>query len=173
MARIAGVDLPRDKRVEIGLTYIFGIGRKTATDIIAATGVNPDTRVRDLTEEDVSKLREYIEHNCRVEGDLRRDIAYDIKRLIDIGCYRGVRHRKGLPVRGQRSKTNARTRKGPRKTMANKKTTTQSLRFPIHRATLFHGQAQASSASEVPRSPLPSPLSPLLRPLRELRWSTA
>ena len=122
MARIAGVDLPRDKRVEIGLTYIFGIGRKTATDIIAATGVNPDTRVRDLTEEDVSKLREYIEHNCRVEGDLRRDIAYDIKRLIDIGCYRGVRHRKGLPVRGQRSKTNARTRKGPRKTMANNNT---------------------------------------------------
>lgn len=115
MARIAGVDLPRDKRVEIGLTYIYGIGRKTAGDIIAATGVNPDTRVRDLTEEDVSKLREYIEHHCRVEGDLRRDIAYDIKRLIDIGCYRGVRHRKGLPVRGQRSKTNARTRKGPRK----------------------------------------------------------
>ena len=121
MARIAGVDLPRDKRVEIGLTYIYGIGRKTAGDIIAATGVNPDTRVRDLTEEDIAKLREYIEHNCRVEGDLRRDIAYDIKRLIDIGCYRGVRHRKGLPVRGQRSKTNARTRKGPRKTMANKK----------------------------------------------------
>ena len=121
MARIAGVDLPRDKRVEIGLTYIYGIGRKTAGDIIAATGVNPDTRVRDLTEEDVSKLREYIEHHCPVEGDLRRDIAYDIKRLIDIGCYRGVRHRKGLPVRGQRSKTNARTRKGPRKTMANKK----------------------------------------------------
>ena len=121
MARIAGVDLPRDKRVEIGLTYIYGIGRKTADDIIAATGVNPDSRVRDLTEEDIAKLREYIEHNCRVEGDLRRDIAYDIKRLIDIGCYRGVRHRKGLPVRGQRSKTNARTRKGPRKTMANKK----------------------------------------------------
>lgn len=121
MARIAGVDLPRDKRVEIGLTYIYGIGRKTADDIIAATGVNPDTRVRDLTEEDIAKLREYIEHNCRVEGDLRRDIAFDIKRLIDIGCYRGVRHRKGLPVRGQRSKTNARTRKGPRKTMANKK----------------------------------------------------
>ena len=115
MARIAGVDLPRDKRVEIGLTYIYGIGRKTADDIIAATGVNPDTRVRDLTEEDIAKLREYIEHHCRVEGDLRRDIAYDIKRLIDIGCYRG------LPVRGQRSKTNARTRKGPRKTMANKK----------------------------------------------------
>ena len=121
MARIAGVDLPRDKRVEIGLTYIYGIGRKTADDIIAATGGNPDTRVRDLTEEDIAKLREYIENHCRVEGDLRRDIAYDIKRLIDIGCYRGVRHRKGLPVRGQRSKTNARTRKGPRKTMANKK----------------------------------------------------
>ena len=108
-------------RVEIGLTYIYGIGRKTATDIIAATGVNPDTRVRDLTEEDVSKLREYIDRNCRVEGDLRRDVAFDIKRLIEIGSYRGVRHRKNLPVRGQRSKTNARTRKGPRKTMANKK----------------------------------------------------
>lgn len=119
--RIAGVDLPRDKRVEIGLTYIFGIGRKTASDIIAATGVNPDTRVRDLTEDEVSKLREYIDHNCVVEGDLRRDVAFDIKRLIEIGCYRGVRHRKSLPVRGQRSKTNARTRKGPRKTMANKK----------------------------------------------------
>ncbi len=121
MARISGVDLPRDKRVEIGLTYIFGIGRKTAKDIIAATQVNPDTRVRDLTEDDVAKLREYIEHNCRVEGDLRRDIAFDIKRLIEIGCYRGIRHRKGLPVRGQRSKTNARTRKGPKKTIANKK----------------------------------------------------
>ncbi len=121
MARIAGVDLPRDKRIEIGLTYIYGIGRKTATDIIAATGLNPDTRVRDLTEDDVAKLRDYIDHNCRVEGDLKRDIAMDIKRLIEIGCYRGVRHRKSLPVRGQRSKTNARTRKGPRKTMANKK----------------------------------------------------
>ena len=121
MARISGVDLPRDKRVEIGLTYIFGIGRKTSNDLLAATGINPDTRVRDLTEEDISQLREYIDHNCRVEGDLRRDIAFDIKRLIEIGCYRGVRHRKGLPVRGQRSKTNARTRKGPRKTMANKK----------------------------------------------------
>ena len=121
MARIAGVDLPRDKRVEIGLTYIYGIGRKTASDIIAATGINPDTRVRDLTEDEVSKLREYIDRNCVVEGDLRRDVAFDIKRLIEIGCYRGVRHRKGLPVRGQRSKTNARTRKGPRKTMANKK----------------------------------------------------
>lgn len=120
-ARIAGVDLPRDKRIEIGLTYIYGIGRKTATNIIEATGINPDTRVRDLTEDDISKLREYIDHNCRVEGDLRRDIAFDIKRLIEIGCYRGVRHRKSLPVRGQRSKTNARTRKGPRKTMANKK----------------------------------------------------
>ena len=121
MARIAGVDLPKNKRVEIGLTYIFGIGRKTSNDILAATGVNPDTRVRDLTEDDIAKLRDYIDHNCRVEGDLKRDIAFDIKRLIEIGCYRGVRHRKGLPVRGQRSKTNARTRKGPRKTMANKK----------------------------------------------------
>ena len=121
MARISGVDLPRDKRVEIGLTYIYGIGRKTASDIIAATGINPDTRVKDLTEEDVSKLREYIENNIKVEGDLRRDIAFDIKRLVEIGCYRGVRHRKGLPVRGQRSKTNARTRKGPKKTIANKK----------------------------------------------------
>ncbi len=121
MARIAGVDLPRDKRVEIGLTYIFGIGRKTSNDILAATGVNPDTRVRDLTEEDVAKIKEYIDHNCRVEGDLRRDIAFDIKRLIEIGCYRGIRHRTNLPVRGQRSKTNARTRKGKRKTMANKK----------------------------------------------------
>ncbi len=121
MARIAGVDLPRDKRVEIGLTYIFGIGRKTATDILAATGINPDTRVRDLTEDEVSKLREYIDHNCTVEGDLRRNVAFDIKRLIEIGSYRGLRHRKGLPVRGQRSKTNARTRKGPKKTIANKK----------------------------------------------------
>ena len=121
MARIAGVDLPRDKRVEIGLTYIYGIGRKTATDIIAATGVNPDTRVRDLTEEDVSKLREYIDHNCRVEGDLRRDVAFDIKRLIEIGSFRGVRHRKGLPVRGQRTRTNARTRKGKIKTVGAKR----------------------------------------------------
>ena len=121
MARISGVDLPREKRVEIGLTYIYGIGRVSSNNILAKAEVNPDTRVRDLTEEDVSKLREYIDHNCRVEGDLRRDIAFDIKRLIEIGSYRGVRHRKGLPVRGQRSKTNARTRKGPRKTMANKK----------------------------------------------------
>lgn len=121
MARISGVDLPRDKRVEIGLTYIYGIGRKTASDIIAATGVNPDTRVKDLTEEDVAKLREYIEHNVKVEGDLRRDIAFDIKRLIEIGSYRGTRHRKGLPVRDQTSKNNARTRKGPKKTIANKK----------------------------------------------------
>lgn len=121
MARIAGIDLPRDKRIEIALSYIFGIGRKTATDICSATGVNPDLRVRDLTEDDAAKLREYIEHNCRVEGDLRRDVAFDIKRLTEIGCYRGIRHRKGLPVRGQRSKTNARTQKGPRKTMANKK----------------------------------------------------
>ena len=121
MARISGVDLPREKRIEIGLTYIYGIGRKTASNIVAATGINPDTRVKDLTEEDVSKLREYIEHNVTVEGDLRRETAFDIKRLIEIGCYRGVRHRKGLPVRGQRSKTNARTRKGPKKTIANKK----------------------------------------------------
>lgn len=121
MARIQGVDLPREKRVEIGLTYIFGIGRPTANKILAATGVDPDTRVKDLTEEDVAKLREYIEHNVTVEGELRRDVAFDIKRLIEIGCYRGIRHRKGLPVRGQRSKTNARTRKGPRKTIANKK----------------------------------------------------
>lgn len=121
MARIAGIDLPRDKRIEIGLTYIYGIGPKSAKDIIAATGINPDTRVRDLTEDDQAKLREYIEKNYTVEGDLRREIAFDIKRLIEIQCYRGVRHRKALPVRGQRSKTNARTRKGPRKTMANKK----------------------------------------------------
>ncbi len=121
MARISGVDLPRDKRIEIALTYIFGIGRKTADDIIAATGINPDTRVKDLTEDDVSKLREYIDHHLKVEGDLRRETAFDIKRLTEIGCYRGVRHRKGLPVRGQRSKTNARTRKGPKKTIANKK----------------------------------------------------
>ena len=121
MARISGVDLPRDKRVVVGLTYIFGIGRTTASEIIAATGVNPDTRVKDLTEDDVAKLREYIEKNVKVEGDLRRETAFDIKRLVEIGCYRGVRHRKGLPVRGQRSKTNARTRKGPKKTIANKK----------------------------------------------------
>ena len=121
MARISGVDLPRDKRVEIGLTYIYGIGRKTASDIIAATGVNPDTRVKDLTEEDVAKPREYIDHHVNVEGDLRRDTAFDIKRLIEIGSYRGIRHRKGLPVRGQTSKNNARTRKGPKKTIANKK----------------------------------------------------
>jgi len=121
MARISGIELPRDKRIEIALTYVFGIGRKTASDICIKTGVNPDIRVRDLTEDDAAKLRDYVDHNCRVEGDLRRDVAFDIKRLIEIGCYRGGRHRKGLPVRGQRSKTNARTRKGPRKTMANKK----------------------------------------------------
>ena len=121
MARIAGVDLPREKRVEIGLTYIFGIGRKSADDILAATGVNPDSRVKDLSEDDVSKLRDYIDKNYIVEGDLRRNVGLDIKRLIEIGCYRGIRHRKGLPVRGQRSKTNARTRKGPKKTIANKK----------------------------------------------------
>ncbi len=121
MARISGVDLPNDKRVEIGLTYIFGIGRTTATQIIKATGINPDTRCRDLSEDEVSKIRDYIEKNVTVEGDLRRDVAFDIKRLIEIGCYRGIRHRKGLPVRGQTSKNNARTRKGPKKTIANKK----------------------------------------------------
>ena len=120
MARIAGVDLPNEKRVEIGLTYIFGIGLSTSKKILAATGINPDTRVRDLTEDEVSILRAEID-KYNVEGDLRRDIALDIKRLIEINCYRGLRHRKNLPVRGQRSKTNARTRKGPRKTMANKK----------------------------------------------------
>ena len=121
MARIAGVDLPKNKRVEIGLTYIYGIGRKSAEVILASTGVNPDTRVKDLTEDDVAKLREYIDHNIMVEGDLRRNVALNIKRLVEIGCFRGVRHRKGLPVRGQRTKTNARTRKGPVKTIANKK----------------------------------------------------
>ncbi len=121
MARIAGIDLPREKRIEIGLTYIYGIGRKTANDIIAATGVDPDIRVRDLSEEDVGKLRDYIDKHIIVEGDLRRNTALDIKRLIEIGSYRGVRHRKGLPVRGQRTKTNARTRKGPKRTIANKK----------------------------------------------------
>ena len=121
MARIAGVDLPKDKRVEIGLTYIYGIGRKSAKDILAQTGINPDTRVKDLTEEEEAKLREAIDQSYVVEGDLRRDVALNIKRLVEIGSYRGLRHRKGLPVRGQRSKTNARTRKGPKKTIANKK----------------------------------------------------
>lgn len=121
MARISGVDLPNDKRVEIGLTYIYGIGNTTAHMVIEATGIDPDTRCRDLTEDDVKKLSDYITNNLTVEGDLRRDTAFDIKRLIEIGCYRGVRHRKGLPVRGQTSKNNARTRKGPKKTIANKK----------------------------------------------------
>lgn len=121
MARIAGVDLPREKRVEIGLTYIYGIGRKSADDILAATGINPDIRVKDLSEEDATKLREYIDKHYEVEGDLRRNVALNIKRLVEIGCYRGIRHRKGLPVRGQRTRTNARTRKGPKKTIANKK----------------------------------------------------
>ena len=124
MARISGVDLPREKRVEIGLTYIFGIGVKTSQEILAATGVNPDTRVKDLTEQDVNKIREYIEHNLKVEGDLRRDVSLDIKRMMEIGCYRGVRHRKGLPVRGQNTKQNARTRKGPKNTIAGKKKAT-------------------------------------------------
>ena len=122
MARIAGVDLPNNKRVEIGLTYIYGIGLTTAKKIISETGVNPDTRVKDLTETEISKLREYIDHNIRVEGELRSEQSLSIKRLMEIGCYRGVRHRRGLPVRGQSSKRNARTRKGPRRTVAKKKT---------------------------------------------------
>ena len=121
MARIAGIDMPKYKRVEIVLTYIYGIGLRSAENILAATGINPDTSVKDLTEDEVSKLRECIDKGYNVEGDLRREVGLDIKRLIEIGCYRGLRHRKNLPVRGQRSKTNARTRKGPRKTMANKK----------------------------------------------------
>ena len=121
MARIAGVDLPNEKRVEIGLTYIFGIGRKSSNKILSETGINPDTRVKDLTEDEISKLRAAIDKDYHVEGDLRRQTALDIKRLIEIGCYRGLRHRRGLPVRGQNTKNNARTRKGPRKTMANKK----------------------------------------------------
>lgn len=121
MARIAGVDLPREKRIEIGLTYIYGIGRTTADEIIAATGINPDTRVKDLTEQDVGKLRDYIDHNLKVEGDLRREVSLNIKRLMEIGCYRGLRHRRGLPVRGQNTRTNARTRKGPKKQAAGKK----------------------------------------------------
>ena len=120
MARISGVDLPREKRVEIGLTYIFGVGRPTAQAILAATGINPDTRVRDLTEAEVGKLREYIDQNVKVEGDLRREVALNIKRLVEIGCYRGVRHRRGLPVRGQNTKNNSRTRKGPKRTVAGR-----------------------------------------------------
>ena len=121
MARIAGVDIPNNKRVEIALTYIYGIGRKSASDILAKTGINPDTRAKDLTEEDVAKLRDVIENSYTVEGDLRREVGLNIKRMVEINCYRGIRHRKGLPVRGQRTKTNARTRKGPAKTIANKK----------------------------------------------------
>ena len=121
MARIAGVDLPRDKRVEIGLTYIYGIGRTSATRILAEAGVDPDIRCRDLTDEDVKKISAIIDESQLVEGDLRREIALNIKRLQEIGCYRGIRHRKGLPVRGQKTKTNARTRKGPKRTVANKK----------------------------------------------------
>ncbi|OPJ60653.1 30S ribosomal protein S13 [Clostridium oryzae] len=121
MARIAGVDIPKEKRVEIGLTYIFGIGLPSSQRVLKETGINPDTRVKDLTEEEVNKLRDYINKNFKVEGDLRRDVALNIKRLIEIGCYRGIRHRKGLPVRGQKTKTNARTRKGPKRTIAGKK----------------------------------------------------
>ncbi len=121
MARIAGVDLPKEKRVEIGLTYIYGIGRSAADEILAATKINPDTRVKDLTKDEEALIRDYIDKHFTVEGDLRRNVALDIKRLVEIQCYRGVRHRKGLPVRGQRTKTNARTRKGPKRTVANKK----------------------------------------------------
>ena len=121
MARIAGIDLPREKRIEIGLTYIYGIGRTSANKILAEAGISPDVRVKDLTDTDEAKLREAIDQSYVVEGDLRRQVALDIKRLTEIGCYRGMRHRRGLPVRGQRSKTNARTRKGPKKTIANKK----------------------------------------------------
>lgn len=121
MARIAGVDLPREKRVEIGLTYIYGIGISNSKKILKETGINPDTRIKNLTEDEVAKIREFIDKNFRVEGDLRREVALNIKRLIEINCYRGIRHRKGLPLRGQRTKTNARTRKGPKKTIANKK----------------------------------------------------
>ena len=121
MARIAGIDLPRDKRIEIGLTYIFGIGRTSATKILEEAKIDPNTRVKDLSEAEEAKLREIIGHSYIVEGDLRRNLAMDIKRLTEIGCYRGIRHRKGLPVRGQRTKTNARTRKGPKRTVANKK----------------------------------------------------
>ena len=121
MARIAGVDLPREKRVEIGLTYIYGIGRSSANKILEAANVNPDTRVRELTDDEVKRLAEVIERDYMVEGDLRREVALNIKRLQEIGCYRGIRHRKGLPVRGQKTKTNARTRKGPKRTVANKK----------------------------------------------------
>ncbi len=125
MARIAGVDLPREKRVEVGLTYIFGIGLATSQAIIKNTGISPDTRVKDLTEQEISKLRDYIEHHVKVEGDLRREVSLNIKRLVEIGCYRGVRHRRGLPVRGQNTKTNARTRKGPKRTIAGKKKATK------------------------------------------------
>ena len=121
MARIAGVDLPRDKRIEIGLTYIYGIGRKTSNDILAKAGVDPDIRVKDLSEDDAGKIRKIIDSDYSVEGDLRRDVSLNIKRLMEIGCYRGIRHRRGLPVRGQNTKTNARTRKGPKKTVGRKK----------------------------------------------------
>ena len=125
MARIAGVDLPREKRVEVGLTYVFGIGLATAQKILAETEINPDTRVKDLNEDEVAKLREYIEHNVKVEGDLRREVSLNIKRLVEIGSYRGVRHRRNLPVRGQNTKNNARTRKGPKRTIAGKKKPTR------------------------------------------------
>ena len=136
MARIAGVDLPREKRVQVALTYIYGIGRSRANEILQITGVNPDTRVRGLTDEEVTRLREVIDRNYKVEGDLRRDVAMDIRRLIEIGSYRGQRHRKGLPVRGQRTRTNARTRKGPRKTVGRVK----AARAPAGPAAAAAGQ---------------------------------
>ena len=125
MARIAGIDLPREKRVELGLTYIYGIGRETSNQILKATNVNPDTRVKDLTEDEIAAIRAYIEKNCVVEGDLQREVSLNIKRLQEIGCYRGIRHRKNLPVRGQNTKQNARTRKGPKKTVAKSKKETK------------------------------------------------
>ena len=125
MARIAGVDLPREKRVEVGLTYIYGIGLATSQKMIAEIGINPDTRIKDLSETEISTLRDYIEHHLKVEGDLRREVSLNVKRLMEIGCYRGVRHRRGLPVRGQNTKQNARTRKGPKKTIAGKKKATK------------------------------------------------
>ena len=143
MARIAGVDIPNNKRVEIALTYIYGIGRKSANDILAKTGINPDTRAKDLTEAEVAKLRDEIEASYTVEGDLRRDVALNIKRLVEINCYRGIRHRKGLPVRGQRTKTNARTRKGPAKTIANKKK---------YRSGMKDGKSCKEGRQETPRA---------------------
>ena len=197
MARIAGVDLPKDKRIEIGLTYVYGIGRTSALKILEATGINPDTRVKDLTDEEESKLRECIDHGYIVEGDLRRQTALDIKRLTEIGCYRGLRHRRGLPVRGQRSKTNARTRKGPKRTIANMLTirkkfvhAAESVRIlkrarfisallsitpwlpaPTQPEMPFPGLPPADSVSVAARNPLLSPRRLRRRRLQRLQWS--